>query len=282
MKKLKNLFFIVLALLVTGVGTTYAQDFQGIATYQSARKTRSIKFSGEGITPEMQKQIDEQMKKRDQKEFELKFNLSEATWKESESLGAGPGGASSGIQVMSFSTGGGNGVTYKNTAEDLLLKESDLFGKSFLIRDKLNALEWVFTDETRTIGQYTAQKATYSRTVQRQTISFTNDEDGEPEMKTDTITVEAWYTPEIPVSHGPADYWGLPGLILEVNDGTTTYLCTKVVLNPEDGIDIKKPRKGKKVTQEEYAALVQEKVKEMSKKYSGGSGGATFRIGGNQ
>ena len=32
-----------------------------------------------------------------------------------------------------------------------------------------------------------------------------------------TIEVTAWYTPEIPINQGPADYWGLPGLILEVN-----------------------------------------------------------------
>jgi GLPGLI family protein len=49
------------------------------------------------------------------------------------------------------------------------------------------------------------------------------------EMPKETI-VTAWYTPEIPVNQGPDKYWGLPGLILEVNDGKTV-LCSKVVLN---------------------------------------------------
>lgn len=281
MKKLKNQILMVLSFLVVGMGTTFAQDFNGTATYQSARKARSIKFSGEGITPEMQKQLDEMMKKRDQKEFELKFNLTESIWKEAESLeGGAPSGSAGGIQVMSFSSGGANGTTYRNTADNLSLKQSDLFGKPFLVRDELENRAWELTNETKKIGNYTAQKAVYSRTVQRQMITFNNDVEGEPEMKTDTMTVEAWYTPEIPVSHGPQDYWGLPGLILEVNDGTTTYLCTKVVLNPEGGVTIKKPKKGKKVTQEEYQELVKEKAKEMSEKYSGG--GATFRIGGGQ
>jgi GLPGLI family protein len=31
--------------------------------------------------------------------------------------------------------------------------------------------------------------------------------------------VTAWHTPDIPLPHGPGDYWGLPDLILEVNDG---------------------------------------------------------------
>ena len=32
------------------------------------------------------------------------------------------------------------------------------------------------------------------------------------------ILVTAWYTPQIPVNQGPGEYWGLPGLILEVHD----------------------------------------------------------------
>jgi hypothetical protein len=34
--------------------------------------------------------------------------------------------------------------------------------------------------------------------------------------------------PEIPVSQGPEGYMGFAGLILEVNDGKTTILCSKL------------------------------------------------------
>jgi GLPGLI family protein len=40
------------------------------------------------------------------------------------------------------------------------------------------------------------------------------------------VTITAWYTPEIP-NQGPENYWGLPGLILEINDGKTVILCRK-------------------------------------------------------
>jgi GLPGLI family protein len=42
------------------------------------------------------------------------------------------------------------------------------------------------------------------------------------------VTITAWYTPEIPVNQGPEN-WGLPGLILEINDGKTVMFenCTK-------------------------------------------------------
>lgn len=55
----------------------------------------------------------------------------------------------------------------------------------------------------------------------------------------------AWYTPEIPVNQGPENYWGLPGLILEINDGTTTILCSKIVLNAKEKVEIKPSKKEK-------------------------------------
>lgn len=285
MKKLKNQILLMVALLVSGIASINAQEFQGIATYQTAIKGRTMSFKGEGITPDMEKQIADALKKQGQKEYTLNFNLSEANWSEVESLGAGPATASNGMNVMTISSGG-SGLKYRNTAENLYLEEASLFGKPFLVKDELTPLEWVLTDETKQIGEYMAQKAVYTRTVQRSFFGFSMDDDekkdSEPETKTDTIKVEAWYTPQIPVSHGPDNYWGLPGLILELSDGSRTMLCTKVALNPEGGVEIKKPKKGKKVNREEYAEIQKEKMAEMSEKYSGGGNGTVFKIrGGN-
>ena len=90
------------------------------------------------------------------------------------------------------------------------------------------------------------------------------------------ITITAWYTPEIPVNQGPEGYWGLPGLILEVNDGKTTILCSKVVLNPKEKADIKAPAAGKEVSQKEYDEIVIKKMEEMSE--MGGRGGFQMRM----
>ena len=64
------------------------------------------------------------------------------------------------------------------------------------------------------------------------------------------ITITAWYTLAIPVSNGPGNFHGLPGLILAVNDGTETIVCSKIVLNPKNKIDFSEPKKGKIVTQD--------------------------------
>ena len=77
---------------------------------------------------------------------------------------------------------------------------------------------------------------------------------------------------QIPVSQGPGEYTGLPGLILEVNADKTTVLCTKIVLNPTEKKEIKAPSKGKEVTRKEYNDIVKKKMEEMREMYGGRRG----------
>jgi GLPGLI family protein len=60
-----------------------------------------------------------------------------------------------------------------------------------------------------------------------------------------------WFTPQIPVSFGPLDYSGLPGLVILVEMSKRTISVSEIILNPKDEIIIKKPIKGKKMTAEE-------------------------------
>ena len=95
---------------------------------------------------------------------------------------------------------------------------------------------------TDRIGKPISQRQLRVGEMIRQSLSmiFIRNEAKVPNLETNTITVtevkmttiEAWYTLQIPVSSGPAEYWGLPGLILEVNSGNTTILCSKIILNP--------------------------------------------------
>ena len=83
------------------------------------------------------------------------------------------------------------------------------------------------------------------------------------------IEVTAWYTPQIPVSQGPGDFWGLPGLILEVNTDKTTILCSKIIMNPQEKFEIKAPEKGEVVSLKEYNETVKKKMEEMRSMYGG-------------
>ena len=95
----------------------------------------------------------------------------------------------------------------------------------------------------------------------------------EIEEKEEMVEVVAWYSPMIPVSQGPTEYWGLPGLILELSAGNTTMLCSKIVMNPEEKIEIKRPTKGEVVTKKEYNEIITGKMQEMRDNRGRGSGG---------
>ncbi|MEQ8238733.1 MAG: GLPGLI family protein [Cyclobacteriaceae bacterium] len=252
-----------------------AQQFEGIATYLSDQDMSNFSFSGKDMAPGMADQLKAQLKKQFQKEYELKFNLTESAWQEAEGLDAGMVNASAGGMSLSISVG--NSITYKNSETKKIIEQTESFSKQFLIVDELEDRKWVLTGKTKKIGEYLSQEATYQHIREIKTLSMFN-EDQTTESRMDTTMITAWFSPQIPVPHGPDDHWGLPGLILEITDGKMTYLCTKVVLNPKKKLDIKAPTKGKKVSKEEFEIINNELAEEMMKKYSGGSGEHSMSI----
>ncbi|UPT69484.1 MAG: GLPGLI family protein [Flavobacterium sp. JAD_PAG50586_2] len=290
------------SLFVLAFITSNAQkDFQGMAVYESKTSTSDfsdrIKGSKE-ITPDMQKMIEERMKKMFEKTFILNFDKSASIYKEEEKLEA-PGGQQGGFRMMSNMMGGG-GTYYKNVKEKTYTVNKEFMGKEFLVKDSLPKLNWKMESETRMIGGYNCFKATAVQPVSKS--DFKNfrlkkkDEVKEGEVKKEDnsqktnfmdeidipkeITITAWYTPEIPVNQGPEGYWGLPGLILEVNDGKTTILCSKVVLNAKEKAEIKAPTNGKVISQKEYDETILKKMQEMSE-MNEGRGGMQIRMNRN-
>lgn len=253
------------------------QEFQGQAVYFSKTTVDMPNFGGREITEERKKEIMDRMKSMFEKTYILNFNRTESIYSEEEKLEApGQGGGRWGMMGGAFSSG----PQYKNIKDNKMLVEQDLFGKQFLIVDSLPTYSWKMGAETKKIGEYTCFKATTEipadainqmtfrrndRNENRESASNDStkttevDEPAAPK----TILVTAWYTPQIPVSQGPSDYWGLPGLILELSTDRTTILCSKIVLNPSNKLKIDPPKKGEKVSKEEYAKIVEEKTAEM-------------------
>lgn len=264
MTTIKTLIASVLCVLF---GQLSAQDFQGIAIYHTATSI-DMKMDSSAVNPDRQKEIMARVAKAMQKEYELRFDKMNSTYTEVETLEGGPGGGR-GFRMMGMF--GGNSSFYKNTSTKELLEETEFFGKEFLITDTLQDWKWKLGKETKKIGAYTCYKATATRTVKKATLTRGSGDDDKKVEETEE-TIVAWWTPEIPVSQGPAAYWGLPGLILELNDGTTTMVCSKVVLNPTEKVEIKKFKNGEKVTSSEYAAIIEKKMKEMETMYGGRKG----------
>lgn len=248
----------------------YAQQLEGIATYKSQRKM-DIKLDST-MNDAMQQQIMAMLKKQSEKEFTLEFTQNESRYKEVAKLDDETTLSGGGVQIVVAGNGGGNDEIYKNLKENRFAEQVELFGKEFLVKDALENLEWKLEKETKNIGEYTCFKATYTTTRTLRT-AVSSSEDGEDTSKESTteeeVLVTAWYTLQIPVQNGPNMYHGLPGLILEVNDGSETILCSKIVLNPEKGVSIKEPKKGKEVSSEEYETIIDKKMKEMNEEFEG-------------
>jgi GLPGLI family protein len=292
MKLLNKKKSVILFLLLTTFLTYAQKDFQGIAYYQTKTTMDLDSWGGRQLSEQQKKQMQERMRSFLEKQYILTFTQSESLYKEDEKLEA-PGtgeGSRWGSMMSSFLSG----PQYKNIKDKEFLQDQEFFGKQFLIKETLPELEWEMGTETKQIGQYMCFKATAVKKVDESDWSNmrrrgNNEEAKKKTDSTDTaeksngttseielpneINITAWYTPQIPVNNGPGEYGGLPGLILEVSAGRTTVLCTKIVLNPDEKQEIKKPTKGKEVSRVEYNQIVKEKTEEMREMRGGRGGG---------
>ena len=133
-------------------------------------------------------------------------------------------------------------IDYENHAR---IESREFMDKKFLIKGEPEKYPWKLTGETKQVGEYLCQKATFQDTSDQ---------------------VVAWFTINVPVPLGPGRYGQLPGLILhiDINDGERTMTAQEIKLDGDlDFSIIKEPKKGKEVTQEEFREIVAEKMKEM-------------------
>jgi GLPGLI family protein len=241
------------------------QDFQGKAYYFSKSKLELGNW-GARMSEAQKKQIAERLKNRLEKEYVLTFNKEESIFYEESKLDAISGATDS--WGKNFTPG----KQYKNVKTNTQLQKQDFYGKTFLVMDQLQPITWEFGTESKNIGKYMCLKATASiPTAQLNWYSFSWDSlrnsestsgDSDDNEQVPMTEIEAWYSPEIPVSHGPLEYWGLPGLILEVSADNTTMLCYKIVLNIDEKIPIEAPSRGTKVAKMEYKSIIMKKMKE--------------------
>lgn len=262
-----NKIVLLTVLLLSGIAL--AQDFQGVATYKSHRKFEIPVREGEENSA-MRKQIEEQLKKQFQQEYTLEFTREESIYKQVEKLSTPQPQMSSGITIE---INDGSDVLYKNIKEQRYSNQTDIMGKQFLIKDAIESRDWTLEKDKKFIGEYECYKATYKTEYTTQTV-----ENGEVTEVTKERVVTAWYTPQIPISNGPAEYEGLPGLILEINDGQLTLVCSKIVMNPKEPVSIEEPSKGKVVTETKFEAIMDKKNKEMMERMRGRGSDGEERI----
>ena len=154
----------------------------------------------------------------------------------------------SGVKIGGKSASGQSpaAASYVDLDEGRIVETHEFMGRTFRVVDQRPVYEWRLTSEQAEHLGYMVIKATAEH---------------------DSTSIEAWFTPEIPVQGGPGPYGGLPGMILvvSVDDGYTKYFATEIALGDvEEGL-IKVPDEGREMSREEYDKVVEEKMEEMRK-----------------
>ena len=295
MKNIITLFAISLMSLCLN-----SQDFQGQAFYKT-QTAMDLGSWGDRMSAEQKKAMKERMKPYLEPVYVLTFDKTKSIYKQEETLDAPGSGGGRGWGRMMAATGG---PVYKDVSSKKSLQSTEFMGKKFLISNDEDNIKWVMENEQKMIGNYLCFKATAKvKKPKTMTSAWRNAEkdskkskenndslektDNQADSKVEkldevvvtaeTETITAWYSPQIPVSHGPAEYGGLPGLILELTNDRTVMLCTKVVMNPEKRIVISEPTKGEFVTKVEFENIVEVKVKEMRDMWRGQRGKSSRR-----
>lgn len=121
---------------------------------------------------------------------------------------------------------------YINNKSSKFVNKIDFYGKTFLIKDTLTPLVWsIIESETKQINGYLCRKAK----------AIINE-----------INIIAWYAELIPVSSGPDFYFGLPGLILELETDSLIYSSSNIRIY---NLDITTPNNGSVVSNSEFERI---------------------------
>lgn len=127
-----------------------------------------------------------------------------------------------------------------------LIFRDNLVRKSYVVQDKLGKIDWKLLSESKKIGDYNCQKAIGTFRGREYTV---------------------WFTPDIPVSHGPWKLRGLPGLIIEADGGEKySFKAIKINLNPKNRKSVNKalqePENEKYTSMDTYIAAVKNRQKD--------------------
>ncbi len=121
-----------------------------------------------------------------------------------------------------------------------VVQQSEFEDKNYLITIPLDSIGWKLENEQKKIGKFicykavTLKKRKYPSGIRK-------------------IPVVAWYCPSIPIPVGPYEYNGLPGLIVQLNEGKRfVYLKTLNLGQKQQRIRV---LKGTKISKKEFEKI---------------------------
>ena len=250
--------------LLLSVSLLQAQKNSGQVNYERVTKM-TARFNINGVENEMP-----QTRKDN---FELYFGNNQSLWKaaEQENEDATSSSDNGGMQIHMV-VAGSNDVMYCNFETGKKTERREFLDKTFIVDDSIRKIKWKMTGEIKTILNHSCMKAIATRVSTQMRMTMDNGKTERKEIQ-DTANIVAWFTNDIPVPAGPAEFQGqLPGLILEmdISDGRQTFIATGI-LDKNDLSIIKEPTGKKHYTPDEFKIERDKMMKEMQENNQGGN-----------
>jgi GLPGLI family protein len=282
MKKIQIVFGLLIALTSLSTSTT-AQMKEGKISYE-----RKINMHRNLPDPQMKSMVPEFRTDK----FELIFNENASLFRsvvddEAPDPFANAGGGGGGGMRMNFRMPTAN--TYTDLAKQMQYEERAFFEKEFLIVDSLKQYKWKLSEETKTIAKQLCKKATTMITAPQMRMRVNIGRGGENNTDTTANTPRApketelvvWYAENIPVSFGPDNYSGLPGVIMEIDQDNGANVTTAVEVSAKyPKKELVAPSKGEKMNRAQFQENMQKLMQEMQRGGGIRMGGTAIRIGG--
>ena len=122
-------------------------------------------------------------------------------------------GKSNEFEKVVSDIGGTKGEFYVNRKDSIFYNKKHFGGEDFLVKIKLR--KWKITNEFKFIRNFKCFKALSEDIISNPSGNF-------------KFKVIAWFCPKLPSFFGPASYFGLPGLVLELDNGKLKLKANKV------------------------------------------------------
>lgn len=259
---MKNILMTACALVSTML--TMAQTTEGTVTYERTSQMQ-IRIN------DMPEGMESQLPRTRTDKFELVFGKNQSLWKSAEPENDNEEIRGDGMQIRMI-VAGNDDVLYNNFETGKRVEKREMFDRTFIIDDSIRSMKWKMTGESKTILNYPCMKATATNISTRMMMTMENGTMEKKETQ-DTAHIVAWFTSNIPVSAGPAEYQGqLPGLILEmdVNNGRQTFRAISIS-EKADLASIKEPAGKKHLTPAEFKKERDKMMEEMQQNNRGGN-----------
>jgi len=242
------LFGVLLALATQLV--TFGQVQTGTVEYEEVMK---IEIKLEGEMKAMMKDLPKERRSIKTLYFSTDASLYEKSKTAETRDMSGFNGDGRGMR-MGMGMNAADNKVFINLKKNEIVEQREFMTRMFLIERDMPETAWKITGNQKMVLNYPCMEAT--------------------SVDTAGLVTKAWFAPSIPVQSGPALFCNLPGLVLEVNinEGFQVFTAQSISLEAPEKETLKKPKEGKKVTQEEFDEIVAEKLKEMGVEYGGGPG----------